>query len=132
MLERNPESYMWDVVRQNLNEIGVLVTALTFLLSIAALSFSAYRYVTVRRDELRNQRYEQYHTLLMKISRGIDEQGGMKLVSQRAFIYELRHFPEYGALTKRLLESLLDDWKDDRAKNEILSSEIRETISALK
>ncbi len=123
---------MWDVVRQNLNEIGVLVTALTFLLSIAALSFSAYRYVTVRRDELRNQRYEQYHTLLMKISRGIDEQGGMKLVSQRAFIYELRHFPEYGALTKRLLESLLDDWKDDRAKNEILSSEIRETISALK
>ena len=123
---------MWDVVRQNLNEIGVVVTVLTFLLSIAALSFSAYRYVTVRRDELRNQRYEQYHALLMKVSRGIDEQGVMKLVSQRAFIYELRHFPEYGALTKRLLESLLDDWKDDRAKNEILSSEIRETINAIK
>lgn len=132
MLERNAESYMWDVVRQNLNEIGVVVTVLTFLLSIAALSFSAYRYVTVRRDELRNQRYEQYHALLMKVSRGIDEQGVMKLVSQRAFIYELRHFPEYGALTKRLLESLLDDWKDDRAKNEILSSEIRETINAIK
>ncbi len=122
---------MWDFVRQNLNEIGVAFTVLAFLLSIAVLAFSAYRYVTVRRDELRNQRYEQYHSLLMKASRGTDDQGPMKLVSQRAFIYELRHFPEYGALTKRLLESLLSDWKKDPDKNAILSFEIQDTIKAL-
>lgn len=122
---------MWDFVRQNLNEIGVAFTVLAFLLSIAVLAFSAYRYVTVRRDELRNQRYEQYHTLLTKVSRGTDDQGPMKLVSQRAFIYELRHFPEYGALTKRLLESLLSDWKKDPDKNAILSFEIQDTIKAL-
>lgn len=123
---------MWDFVRQNLNEIGVAFTILAFLLSVAVLAFSAYRYVTVRRDELRNQRYEQYHTLLMKVSRGTDDQGLMKLVSQRAFIYELRHFPEYSALTKRLLESLLSDWKKDPDKNAILSFEIQDTIKALK
>lgn len=123
---------MWDFVRQNLNEIGVAFTILAFLLSLAVLAFSAYRYVTVRRDELRNQRYEQYHTLLMKVSRGTDDQGLMKLVSQRAFIYELRHFPEYSALTKRLLESLLSDWKKDPDKNAILSFEIQDTIKALK
>lgn len=122
---------MWDFVRQNLNEIGVAFTVLAFLLSIAVLAFSAYRYVTVRRDELRSQRYEQYHNLLMKVSRGTDDQGPLKLVSQRAFIYELRHFPEYGTLTKRLLESLLSDWKKDPDKNASLSFEIQDTIRAL-
>lgn len=123
---------MWDLVRQNLNEIGVWVTVLTFLLSVAVLAFSALRYVTVRRDELRNLRYEQYHALLLKVSRGTDCQGLLKLVSQRAFIYELRHFPEYSALTKRLLESLLSEWKEDPEKSAKLMFEIQETIRALK
>ena len=123
---------MWDWVRQNLNEIGVSVTVLTFLLSIAVLAFSALRYVTVRRDELRNLRYERYHALLLKVSRGTDDQGLLKLVSQRAFIYELRHFPEYSALTKRLLESLLNDWKENPEKSAKLTFEIQDTIKALK
>lgn len=123
---------MLDWVRQNLNEIGVWVTVLTFLLSVAALSFSALRYVTVRRDELRNLRYEQYHALLLKVSRGTDDQGLLKLVSQRAFIYELRHFPEYSALTKRLLESLLSEWTEDPEKSAKLTFEIQDTIRALK
>jgi hypothetical protein len=122
---------MWEFMRQNLNEIGATFTVLAFFLSVGVLAFSAYRYVTVRRDELRNQRYEKYHALLMKVSRGTDDQGPMKLVSQRAFIYELRHFPEYSDLTKRLLESLLNDWKKDPDKNAILSFEIQDTIKAL-
>ena len=123
---------MWDWVRQNLNEIGVSVTVLTFLLSVAVLAFSALRYVSVRRDELRNLRYEQYHALLLKVSRGTDGQGLLKLVSQRAFIYELRHCPEYSALTKRLLESLLSEWKEDPEKSAKLTFEIQDTIKALK
>jgi hypothetical protein len=123
---------MWDWVRQNLNEIGVWVTVLTFLLSVVVLAFSAMRYVTVRRDELRNIRYEQYHALLLKVSRGTDGQGLLKLVSQRAFIYELRHFPEYSVLTKRLLESLLREWKEDPEKSTKLTFEIQDTIKALK
>ena len=122
---------MWDWFRQNLNEIGVSVTALTFLLSVAVLAFSALRYVTVRKDELRNIRYERYHALLLKISRGTDGEGLLKLVSQRAFIYELRHFPEYSALTKRLLESLLSEWREDPDKSAKLTFEIQDTIKAL-
>lgn len=123
---------MWDWVRQNLNEIGVWVTVLTFLLSVAVLAFSALHYVTVQRDELRNLRYEQYHALLLKISRGTDGQGLYKLVSQRAFIYELRHFPEYSVLSKRLLESLLSEWKEDPEKSAKLTFEIQDTINAFK
>jgi hypothetical protein len=105
---------------------------LAFILSVAVLAGSALRYVTVRRDELRNIRYEKYHELLLKVSRGADEQGLLKLVSQRAFIYELRHFPEYGALTKRLLESLLIEWKENTEKSKKLTFEIQDTIKALK
>lgn len=123
---------MWDWVRQNLNEIGVAFTVLAFLLSVIVLAFSAFRYVSVRRDELQSQRYEKYHSLLLKISRGSDDQGILKLVSQRAFIYELRHFPEYSALTTRLLESLLNEWKEDPDKNAKLTFEIQDTIRALK
>ena len=131
-LERNTEPHMWEWVRLNMNEIGVAFTVLAFLLSVVVLAFSAYRYVSFRRDEFRSKRYEQYHSLLLKISRGVDTQGPLKLVSQRAFIYELRHFPEYSALTKRLLESLLSEWKEDPDKNAKLTFEIQDTIKLLK
>ncbi|WP_036302802.1 hypothetical protein [Methylotenera sp. L2L1] len=123
---------MWEWARQNLNEIGVACTVLAFLFSLIVLAFSAFRYVSLRRDELKNQRYDQYHELLLKISRGTDTQGLLKLASQRAFIYELRHFPEYSSLTKRLLESLLNEWKEDTEKNVKLTFEVQDTIKALK
>lgn len=122
---------MWEWTRQNLNEIGVVFTVLAFVLSLVVLAMSAFRYVSVRRDELKNQRYERYHALLRNISTGADVGGILRLVSQRAFIYELRHFPEYGILTKRLLESLLVDWKADPEKNVKLTFEIQDTINAI-
>lgn len=123
---------MWEWASQNPNEIGVVFTVLAFVLSIVVLAFSAFRYVSVRRDELRNQQYEKYHTLLRNISQGADIGGTLKLVSQRAFIYELRHFPEYRALTERLLESLLSEWKEDPDKSSKLIFEIQDTIRSLK
>ncbi len=132
MLKRMTESHMWDWVHQNLNEIGVAFTVFAFLLSNTVLAFSVFRYVTVRRDELRHQRYVKYHELLSKISRGSDNQGILKLVSQRAYIYELRHFPEYSELTMRLLESLLNEWKEDPDKNTKLTFEIQDAIRSLK
>lgn len=123
---------MWDWVHRNINDIGVIFTVLAFLLSLVVVAFSAFRYVTLRKDELRIKRYEQYHELLQKVSRGFDAQGILKLVSQRALIYELRHFPEYKKLTIRLLESLLIEWKEDSERNTMLSLEIHDTIRALK
>ncbi len=115
----------------HLNEIGSIATILAFIVSVAVLAFSAYRYVSLRKDELKNQRYERYHLLLRNISQGHDAGGPLKLVSQRAFIYELRHFPEYKYLTIRLLESLLNEWQEDAGKSAKLSYEIQETIKAL-
>lgn len=129
-LEKDKSMWVW--VRENNGEIGMVVTVLAFLLSIAVLAFSAFRYVTLRRYELRIRRYEQYHELILKIGRGADDQGPLKLVSQRAFIYELRHFPEYSYLTIRLLESLLTEWTEGAERSEKLAFEIQDSINALK
>lgn len=58
----------------------------------------------------------------------MDEKGLLKLVSQRAFIYEPSHFPEYSALTRRLLKSLLSEWKEDPERSAKLTFEVQDTI----
>jgi hypothetical protein len=117
----------------HLTDIGTIATILSLLVAVAVLAFSAFRYVTVRRDELRNQRYERYHYLLRTVSSGFDAAGPLKLMSQRAYIYELRHFPEYKLLTTRLLLSLLEEWKTNSpSHNLVLDTEIAETIAAFK
>lgn len=123
---------MGQWIVSHLNEIGSIATVLAFLFSVAVVAFSAYRYVSLRRDELKNQRYERYHFLLRNISKGQDSEGPLKLVSQRAYIYELRHFPEYKNLTIRLLESLINESQEDADKSTKLNYEIQETIKALR
>ena len=117
---------MWEWFLQNMNAIGVIFAGLSFIFPVMALAFSALRYVAQKRDELKNRRFERYHSLLLMASRGTDANGPLKLVSQRAFIYELRFFPEYGDLTKRLLESLLSEWKEDPATHEKLAFEVQD------
>ena len=117
----------------HLADIGTIATILSMLIAVGVLAFSAYRYVTVRRDELRNQRYERYHYLLRTVSSGFDAAGQLKHISQRAYIYELRHFPEYKELTTRLLLSLLEQWKKNSPNHDpVLDAEVAETIAAFK
>lgn len=123
---------MGQFLKDHLTDIGTLATILSLITAVAALAFSAFRYVAVRRDELRNKRYKRYHQLLKTVSQGSDNTGPLKLISQRAYIYELRHFPEYKALTTRLLQALLTEWESNSSShNPALNTEINETISAL-
>lgn len=124
---------MGQFFTDHLADIGTIATIFSLLITLAALAASAFRYVTVRRDELRNQRYERYHYLLRTVSSGFDTTGQLKLTSQRAYIYELRHFPEYKQLTTRLLQSLLEEWKSNGSHHDaVLDIEAAETIAAFK
>lgn len=57
----------------------------------------------------------------------------MKLVSQLAYVYELRNFPEYADLTEKLLTHLKADWAQsgDPQKNAKLSEAIDDTLKSL-
>lgn len=130
-MEQFDKTVQWFVL--NMNNIGTVATILAFVISIVVLAFSAYRYVTIRRDELKDKRYGKYHQLIRDISTGSDGAGRLKLASQRAYIYELRHFPEYRVLTRRVLASLIEEWGGDTDnKSNILRFEIQETLNALR
>ncbi|MFT4063376.1 hypothetical protein [Paraburkholderia sp.] len=122
--------------------LSLLVAAVALLLAIFglviplfAICFSAWRYVSERQETLAREQFQLYHRLIADISRGQDEHGiDHKLVSQLAYIHELRNFPEYGALTRDLLHRLVGEWQVNSsgdAKNLPLEAAIAGTVSHL-
>jgi hypothetical protein len=84
-----------------------------FLISMFALAWSAVKYIDVRRSELRQRRFENYHELIRKLVRGEDNRGP-PLDSQIAMVFELRNYPEYSEVTRRILHGLRETWKSER------------------
>src|SRR5690554_1901018 len=97
---------------KNLGDIAAFVTIAAFLVTLATLAFSAYRYVAGLRQAQEKARFMTYHRLLRIVSSGHDEQGLLKLVSQIAYIHELTNFKEYDALTYRTLRYLKHEWME--------------------
>ena len=93
-----------------LNDLAAWASVLAVLAAVVPLAFSARRYLTIRNAELRKERFDAYHLILRTASSGSDDRGVLKLVSQVAFIYELRNFPEYGDLTEKVLGMLREEW----------------------
>lgn len=118
----------------NLNEFASLATIAALVVSLGSLAISSRNYVRVREIEQQHHSFEMYHELIKRISRGADEHGTLKLVSQLAYIYELRNFPIYSDLTRALLMRLIAEWKQNAPgdqNNEILSGAIAETLACL-
>lgn len=104
-----------------------------FILSLATIAFSAYRWVRIREKELKAERFQTYHRLLYNISAGESEHGPMKLTSQLAYIFELRNFPEYSSPTEKILSLLREQWgtrEQGETKDELLKG-IDETLAFL-
>ncbi|EOB6258701.1 hypothetical protein ACHELR_000688 [Vibrio fluvialis] len=118
----------------SLSDLASWATIGAFLVSITSLAFSAKHYLSIRDKELASERFKTYHELVKAISKGGDQDGQFKRVSQLAYIYELRNFPEYTELTTSTLLSLSKEWQTnapEREKDRILNTAIDETILAL-
>ncbi len=123
---------MKDWITQHADSINLWLAIWGFVISVGVLAFSALQYVRSTLADRKKDRFTTYHYLLSSVSRGADKDGVMKLVSQRAYIFELRHFREYAPLTIRLLDSLLEDWeRGDPEKLKKLAPEIEETKLSL-
>lgn len=110
-----------------------LTTIGAFLLAIGSLAFSARRYIRITEKTQESERFEIYHKLIKTISRGADESGALKLVSQIAYIYELRNFPEYKDLTETLLNQLGIQWAEGESERNfpLLKKAIDDTLASL-
>jgi len=73
------------------------------------------------REQIRDKRFETYHKLIDWLVGG-----EIKLEHQIAVVYELRNFPSYLDVSKRILKGLQEQWKN---KDKRILSEIELTVS---
>lgn len=116
----------------SISDIASIATIGAFLVTLISLAFSAKKYLDIKKREEEIIRFETYHKLIKTISKGTDEDGLLKLVSQLAYIYELRNFPEYKVVTINTLHILEDDWsKNNKKQQKQLKISIQDTICFL-
>lgn len=118
----------------NLTDLASLATVIALVISLISIAFSSRRYIALRQAEMHRVRFETYHGLVKAISLGSEAGISLKLVSQIAYIYELRNFPEYSSLTKTVLSRLRTEWAENSVgspNNKPLSEAMDSTIAHL-
>ncbi len=96
------------------------------LFSIGAISWAVIRYIDLRSQEIRQKRFEVYHSLIKDFVQPDLTTGKTRLDRQIAIAFELRNFPEYYELSLRLLQGLCESWKKEEFKR--LTDEMGVTI----
>ncbi len=83
--------------------------AISIILAAPVGIWAVYKF----QKHLRDQRFTTYHDLLDQL---VNEQRypdrHIKLDRQVAIIFELRNFPEYFEVSKRILKGLKEDWSE--------------------
>ena len=107
--------------------IGLIITLFGVIIPI-------YRYLVDKAVMSRDLRFQSYHEMIKKLvqseivkSDPINENGevvkgneyAIMLDRQIAVIFELRNYPEYFEVTKRILTDLQNQWDESRTVKEI-------------
>lgn len=106
------EVHLVDWIISNISSLGSYIALATFLLSVVTFAFSAYRYVTTRRDAQLQVEFEIYHKLIAQLVGSERNTDTMKLDSQVAIVFELQRFKRYKPVTLRILQGLKDEWSE--------------------
>jgi len=64
-------------------------------------------------EQIKDKRFQTYHKLIDElVNEQLQADRKIKLDRQIAIVYELRNFPKYFDVSKRILEGLQDEWKE--------------------
>lgn len=94
-------------ITDNAIALGVLGTAIAGIVNF-------YQFVKVRKAELRQKEYENYHKLIDRLNIPQPGTGYPLLDMQVSAIFELRYYPLYKELTYRILSGWITRTKNDR------------------
>lgn len=81
---------------------------LTILLTAVAGIFKFWQYVNIKKTELRQKAFDNYHKLIKDLVQSDTQGEKIKLDRQVAAVYELRNYPEYFNVSIRILQEWLD------------------------
>ena len=87
------------------------------LIALLALVIPMYRYLAQKRQEQKDKRFQTYHQLIADL---VSPPGG-KLDRQIATVFELRNFPNYFELTKRIMNDLTIQWASNPQSSRLVT-----------
>jgi hypothetical protein len=121
---------MIEWIKSHPTELGLILAAIPIIISFIAGAYAAVQYIIVRKAEMFQRRFENYHELISWLVHGRG-QGGIKLDNQIACVYELRSFKTYKEVSIRILEGLKKTWSNVPADKRLLD-EIDITLEELR
>jgi hypothetical protein len=81
------------------------------VISFLALVVPLWQYINSKKKEQRLNNFTLFHGKVIKVISNMDSSAGIGLYDQIAGIWELRNFPEYYPVIKRLLEFCIKKWE---------------------
>jgi len=110
-------------MREILNFIELHSISLAIVISLIGGLFKFWQYIDIKRNELKQKRFENYHKLIERLAAPLNSGNNTFLDVQKAAVFELRNYPEY----KKVTEDILENWiKRDTQLNDLMSDTLKE------
>ena len=88
----------------------------TVLLTLIAGVYKFWQFIDIKKDEERQKRYEIYHDFIKNLNQSDTPGENIKLYRQVAVTYELRNYPQYFDVSKRILQGWIDSANEKQKK----------------
>ena len=109
----------------------LLIKLLGIFISFFGVIVPLYKFITEKNLSQRDLRFKTYHLLIKQLVEPEEGKDRIMLDRQIATCFELRNFPEYFEITKRILTDLKTQWAQD-PRNKRITTEIDYTIKYIK
>ena len=104
-----------------------LIEVIGLLIAYFSLIVPIRQYLGQRKLEEKDKRFNNYHRLIKELVSPDSQGQAVMMDRQIAVIFELRNYPEYYEVSKRILEDLATIWKHD-SRSERVTNEINLTV----
>jgi hypothetical protein len=91
---------------------------------IGTAVWTVWQYATGKRAETKKHQFEAFHNLVKQLVEGDGPNVPSRIDRQIAVIFELRHFPRYYPVTRRILTGLQTSWAQQAPGFDRLHAEI--------
>lgn len=105
------------------NNLQIFIQGLEVLAILIAIFFGSFRikqYNDIKKMELKQKRFENYHLLIDRLIAPQIE-GRPSLDVQKSVCFEFRNYPEYKKVTKNILEHWKEKFLKDNKESEYIS-----------
>ncbi|XOB41398.1 MAG: hypothetical protein ACKKMW_01560 [Candidatus Nealsonbacteria bacterium] len=91
-----------------INFLQIYSGAISIIFLISGILWALFKF----RIYIKDRRFGIYHKLIQELVEPESPNKPLKLDRQIAIIFELRNFPEYYEVSRRILSGLKENWKD--------------------